>query len=290
MQMTSRSGYASKVTVGSDLQPDMLTTASIEFQTSASWRSGHKRYASRDPSDRVGSGGEVCSPKRFSRHWHRCLRTSVLNRGGRSGKTRVPSRAALGQRAAIRASPARAGPPVSRSGGAPLVRHRRGDPLKVRLRFRQRSGPGGSRCTRASRPSTMRVGVSRGRPSSHRQVALVSGCPNCHGWIVCDGAGMSKSRRTCPSMIGFSTAIRGIGAESIARKNAAACPRLAQRSPAGAVLPAAAKVEMLRAAVGEERARRVGDHQIPAVVQDVADVADDVRARPFAAGPRCART
>jgi hypothetical protein len=31
-------------------------------------------------------------------------------------------------------------------------------------------------------------------------------------------------------MIGFSTAIRGIGAR-MSRKNAAACPRLAQRSP-----------------------------------------------------------
>jgi hypothetical protein len=40
----------------------------------------------------------------------------------------------------------------------------------------------------------MSVGVSRGRPFSHRQVALVSGWPNCQGWIVCDGAGMSKTR------------------------------------------------------------------------------------------------
>ena len=64
-----------------------------------------------------------------------------------------------------------------------------------------------------------------------------------------------------------------IGAASMAMKNAAACPRLAQRSPAAAVLPAAAEVEMLRPAVGEEGARRMRDQQVPAVVQDVADVA-----------------
>ncbi len=56
-------------------------------------------------------------------------------------------------------------------------------PDRVWVRFRQRSGPGGSRCTRASRSSTIDVGVSRGGPFSHRQVASVSGCPNCHGWI-----------------------------------------------------------------------------------------------------------
>ena len=45
----------------------------------------------------------------------------------------------------------------------------------------------------------------------------------------------------------------------------------------GAVLPPTAEVEMLRPAVGEEGARRMRDQQIPAVVQDGADVADDVR-------------
>jgi hypothetical protein len=29
----------------------------------------------------------------------------------------------------------------------------------------------------------MRVGVRRGSPFSHRQVALVSGWPNCHVWM-----------------------------------------------------------------------------------------------------------
>jgi hypothetical protein len=60
--------------------------------------------------------------------------------------------------------------------------------------------------------------------------------------------------------------------------------RMAEVDPSvaiGAVLASAAEVEMLRAAVGEEGAGRVRDHQIPALVQDVAGVSHDVRPRPL---------
>ena len=85
----------------------------------------------------------------------------------------------------------------------------------------------------------------------------------------------------CPSSRGARPRSAGSAPRSMSRKNAAARPRLAQRSPAAPFSRRQPSVEMLRAAVREERARRMRDQQVPAVVQDVADVADDVRSRPL---------
>jgi hypothetical protein len=60
-------------------------------------------------------------------------------------------------------------------------------PWNVWLRSFQRFALGGIFQIRCSRPSTMSVGVSRGKFLSHRQVRLVSPCPNCHGCIVWSG-------------------------------------------------------------------------------------------------------
>lgn len=54
-------------------------------------------------------------------------------------------------------------------------------PWNVWLRSFQRSGLGGIFQMRCSRPSTMSVGVNRGKPFSHRHVRFVSPCPYCHG-------------------------------------------------------------------------------------------------------------
>src|ERR1035441_10089516 len=43
--------------------------------------------------------------------------------------------------------------------------------------------PGDSWCTRGVLPLTILVGISKGRFFSHKHVAFVSPCPNCHGWI-----------------------------------------------------------------------------------------------------------
>lgn len=99
-------------------------------------------------------------------------------------------------------------------------------PCSVRLRFFQRSGDGGSRCTRAARPSTIFVGSSFGRPFSQRQVAFVSPCPNCQGWIICVGF----SIRVLITPIGFSRATQGIGAFRSFQTKASAAPCSARRS------------------------------------------------------------
>lgn len=57
-------------------------------------------------------------------------------------------------------------------------------PGMVRLRSFQRFDPGEALCTRAVRPETILVGFNGGRFLSHRQVAFVSPCPNCHGWMI----------------------------------------------------------------------------------------------------------
>ena len=56
----------------------------------------------------------------------------------------------------------------------------------------------------------MSVGTSNGSRFNHRHVALVSPCPNCHGWMIWLGL------RILLLMIeiGFSSAIIGIGAAS----------------------------------------------------------------------------
>ena len=62
-------------------------------------------------------------------------------------------------------------------------------PSNVLLRSFQRSGPGGIRWMRCSLPATQFVGRSFGRFFNHRHVALVSPCPNSHGWTICWGGG-----------------------------------------------------------------------------------------------------
>ena len=91
-------------------------------------------------------------------------------------------------------------------------------PEYVRLRFFQRSGLGGSRCTRATLPSTMAVGTSLGRFLSHRQVDLTSPCPNCQGWMIWSGFRI----RVEMMPIGFSIAIRFTEARNISLTNTSA--------------------------------------------------------------------
>lgn len=83
-------------------------------------------------------------------------------------------------------------------------------PGYVRLRFFQRSALGASFQTLPSRPSTIFVGFNNGRFLSQRQLAFVSPCPNCHGWIICVYLPMNFLAYLCG--IGFSMAIFGIGA------------------------------------------------------------------------------
>src|SRR5262245_5436312 len=62
------------------------------------------------------------------------------------------------------------------------------------------------------------VGCNNGSPFSHRQVVLLSGCPNCHGWIVWSGRRMRVEMQPT----GFSSAIRSMGASSKERTNSKA--------------------------------------------------------------------
>jgi len=71
---------------------------------------------------------------------------------------------------------------------------------------------------RASRPSTMFVGCNTGRHFNQRAVALVSPCPNCHGWITWSGFLQIDDMM----QIGFSIAMRGMSAFASIMKNAMA--------------------------------------------------------------------
>ena len=75
--------------------------------------------------------------------------------------------------------------------------------------------------TLATRPATMFVGSSFGSPLSHRQVALVSPCPNCQGWMIWSGLRM----RVEITLTGFSMQILGISACIRAATKASASAR-----------------------------------------------------------------
>lgn len=79
-------------------------------------------------------------------------------------------------------------------------------------------GQGGILCIRASRHSTTSVGIKSGRFLSHRQVAFVSQCQNCQGWIICVGF----CHLLLIIQIGFSIAIFSIGAFASFIKNSIA--------------------------------------------------------------------
>jgi hypothetical protein len=66
----------------------------------------------------------------------------------------------------------------------------------------------------------MLVGISGGRFLSHRHVALVSPCPNCHGWTVWSGfLHIDDMMQT-----GFSIAICGMSAvANLLKKDTADC-------------------------------------------------------------------
>ena len=105
------------------------------------------------------------------------------------------------------------------------------------------------------RPGFLRIFVAlSGRiPLSQIQVVFSYGCPNCHGWIICDGLignpyFLSRSgnhfRMYLPLMIptGFSIAIRSQSALTICIKNLiAACCRPSDRFAAKCLAPLAAK-------------------------------------------------
>lgn len=106
-------------------------------------------------------------------------------------------------------------------------------PGSVRERSFQRSGPGLAWWTRGIRPSTILVGWRWGSPLSHKQVALVSPCPNCQGWMIWSGF------LICVLIMptGFSKAMRGIPTTSsrhLTKRMAVACSKsfpLNQRAP-----------------------------------------------------------
>src|SRR3990167_568779 len=81
-------------------------------------------------------------------------------------------------------------------------------PVKVLDLSRHLSGEGGILWMRCSLPSTMFVGCNLGKPFNHRQVAFVSPCPNCQGWIICSGLRILDEIM----LIGFSIAMRSMGA------------------------------------------------------------------------------
>src|SRR6185436_7608040 len=60
-------------------------------------------------------------------------------------------------------------------------------PWYVLLLSFHRCSDGGIMWILGSLPSTIFVGVSFGNPFSQRQVAFVSPCPNCQGWIIWSG-------------------------------------------------------------------------------------------------------
>ena len=154
-------------------------------------------------------------------------------------------------------------------------------PAKVRLRFRQRSGPGGSRCSRASRPSTMCVGVSRGRLRSQAS-GLGLGMPE-HPRL--DRLRRRRDVEEPPDVPQHDRVLDrdpGDRRPEHVEEERRGVPEVGPAVAGGAVLPAAAEVEMLRAAIRQEGAWRVRDQQVPAIVQDGAHVAEDVRARPLA--------
>ena len=83
---------------------------------------------------------------------------------------------------------------------------------------RDRFGSGGMECILCSLPDTIFVGLSFGRFLSHRHVAFVSPCPNCQGCMI--WSGFRYSDDIIP--MGFSMAIRGIGALTICIKKSMA--------------------------------------------------------------------
>ena len=93
--------------------------------------------------------------------------------------------------------------PSRHKAAIPLICHCLCDSGNVLLRSFHRSGPGGMRCTRASRPLTMFVGRNFGRFLSQNQAS--SPCPNCQGWNrLVRLADARRDHRT-----GFSMQIRG---------------------------------------------------------------------------------
>ena len=88
-------------------------------------------------------------------------------------------------------------------------------------------GEGGIRCILFSLPETIFVGISFGKFLSHRQVAFVSPCPNCQGWMI--WSGFMIISLACLCCMGFSTATMGISLLRSMLKNSAPFLMLSQR-------------------------------------------------------------